>query len=96
MTIENRSLKERHIPPVLSEKPPTINKVVSNHKKPFMHARSIVNKNICHACNQADHLEFNCPIKHKSLKYIWVPKGTMTMLDPNKFGYQRSQVNLCL
>ena len=49
ITIENRTHKERHIPPVLSGKPPTISKIVFNHKKPFMHARSIVNKNVCHA-----------------------------------------------
>ena len=77
MTIENRSLKERQIPPFFNGKPPMISKKVSNHKKSLMHDRSIIDKNICHACNQAGHVKFNCPIRHKSLKYIWVPKGIM-------------------
>ena len=32
MTIENRSLKEGHIPPVLNRKPPVMSKVVHAYK----------------------------------------------------------------
>ena len=78
MTIENRSLKERHIPQVLIEKPPMISKAVFNYKRSLMQARSSVDKVICHVCNQVDHLKVNCLIRHKSLKCIWVPKRTMT------------------
>ena len=74
MTIENRSLKEKHIHQVLIEKPSMISKAISNYKRSLMHARSSVDKVICLACNQAGHLKFNCPIRHKSLKCIWVQK----------------------
>ena len=77
--IENRSLKERHIPHVLKRKPLVMNKKVFNHrKKSFMHTNSFIDKYVCYACNQAGHLKFNCPTKHKGLKCIWIPKGTMT------------------
>ena len=78
MTIENRSLKERHMPQTFIEKPPRMSKTVSNQKKSFIHVRSSIDKIIQHECNQAGRLKFNYPNKHKSLKYIWVPKGTMT------------------
>ena len=51
MTIENRSLKERHIPQVSIEKPPMTSKTVSNHKRSLMHAKSRIDKITCHACN---------------------------------------------
>ena len=38
MTLKNRSLIERHIPPVLNRKPHVMNIKVSNHKKKFLHA----------------------------------------------------------
>ena len=78
MTIENRYIKERHIPPVLNRKPPLISKVVSNNKRSFKHTSYIIDKYVCHVCNQAGHLKFNCPTKHKGLKCIWVPKRIMT------------------
>ena len=78
MTIENRSLKERHMPQASIGKPPRMTKTDSNHKKSLMHARSGIDKIICHACNQPSHIKYNCPNKHKSMKYIWVPVGTMT------------------
>ena len=55
-----------------------MSKIISNHKKSLMHAKSSIDKIICYAYNKVGHLKFNCSTKHKSLKYIWVPKGTMT------------------
>ena len=55
-----------------------ISKAVFNYKRSLMYARSSIDKVICYACNQADHLKVNCRIRHKSLKCIWALKGTMT------------------
>ena len=79
MTNENISLKEEHVSPIPSGKPPVIKKKFSNHrKKPIMHSVPFNIKYTCHACNQVGHLKYDYPFKHKSYKCIWVPKGTMT------------------
>ena len=45
--------------------------------KPVMHHVSYNAKYTCHACNQVGHLKYDCPFKRKSLKCIWVLKGTV-------------------
>ena len=47
-------------------------------KKHIMHSAPFIAKYTCHECNQVEHLKYDCPFKYKSLKCIWVPKGTTT------------------
>ena len=51
---------------------------------------------ICEHCGKLGHNLHTCPVKNM----IWVVKGTilqkLTLMDPRKFGYQRSLFEVVL
>ena len=52
------------------------------YKNYFVKATSTSDhKIVCHYCNGNDHMKLRCPVKRNAyygVKYIWVPKGTIT------------------
>ena len=85
MTNKNKILKDKSAPPISIVKPSMHKKNIFKYakryfKKPTMHHVFFNAKYTCHACNQVGHLKYDCPFKRKtlsSIKYIWVPKGTI-------------------
>ena len=65
------------------------------YKGYFVKNTFINNQIVCHYCNQDGHMKNRCAVKRNAyygMKCVWVPKRTIALKDPKRFGYLKLEI----